>query len=738
VLLGILFGAIAPFAGYWLSRGWFKPEQQQASTESVAQGGYVLPGSADSHLTNPDPKPDPEAQSLPIRDMAKMFSQGAIIKAKNDIGEFKKRYNRDLVIETFLTLPDGNSEKVKAMSDMDRKDFFGRLVQDRMREERVNGVYVFYCLNPGLLTSQQSDERDAVLDNAAWDKFLDGMMALVKEQKNDEALEFAVTFVGTALAKGNAATTPPRPTPEVVSGKLPIPSEKEQASSLEALKDVFADNYKKSDIASVQALAQKFLQEGRETEKVSMRFVMFCESRDLFSRAGDQAGAMSAIDELAKRFAVDEREQRAKALDTVGKLYCFEKGDWDKGLTYLSRGPEGKLKALALRELAKPAEIAGQLELADGWWDIAEGEQSPAKRQVQLRAYKWYQMALPMTAPGPERARVEKRLEALAVGIPELNTPLELRSFVGHTDTVLCAVFSPDGRRILTGGKDSGARLWDSDSGKELKLIQPKTGPITTLGFSKDGAVVLTGTIAVSDREPKCKVQVAFWDLETGTQSGGVASDRDNSPNNRPFLSFAPGSLQVVIGETKSVPGGLTLCKLDFVDLGNPVGSRPPVVELKATASCMAVNVEGTMILTGGTPKDQMLRLWDLEKGKVISIGGPTTGVQSVAISANGKSGLSGGIDKKIYVWDLPNAKLQTTLTGHSGTVTSLAFSPDGTRVLSGSEDKTVRLWDVKSGKEVCRFSGHKDVVHCVAFSPDGRRGLSAGDNTVRLYQLPR
>ena len=77
------------------------------------------------------------------------------------------------------------------------------------------------------------------------------------------------------------------------------------------------------------------------------------------------------------------------------------------------------------------------------------------------------------------------------------------------------------------------------------------------------------------------------------------------------------------------------------------------------------------------------------------------------------------------------------TFKGHSSGVTSVAFSADGRYVLSGSYDKTLKLWDVSNGQEVRTFSGHSSYVMSVAFSPDGRYALSGSyDHTMKLWDI--
>jgi hypothetical protein len=93
----------------------------------------------------------------------------------------------------------------------------------------------------------------------------------------------------------------------------------------------------------------------------------------------------------------------------VGRFNGFYLGDWDKGLPQLALGNEAAIKGLAERELAKPAESARQLELADGWWEVAQKQMGSMQNTVQRHAAEWYAKALPGLT-GAAKTKAEKRI----------------------------------------------------------------------------------------------------------------------------------------------------------------------------------------------------------------------------------------------------------------------------------------------------------------------------------------
>ena len=78
------------------------------------------------------------------------------------------------------------------------------------------------------------------------------------------------------------------------------------------------------------------------------------------------------------------------------------------------------------------------------------------------------------------------------------------------------------------------------------------------------------------------------------------------------------------------------------------------------------------------------------------SLHGHSSYVSSVALSADGKSLVSGSWDKTIKVWNMQTGELLRSLERHTGEVLSVAMSAYGQTVVSGGVSKTIKIWGKK------------------------------------------
>jgi WD40 repeat protein len=84
---------------------------------------------------------------------------------------------------------------------------------------------------------------------------------------------------------------------------------------------------------------------------------------------------------------------------------------------------------------------------------------------------------------------------------------LSLKGHAGsHTGAVFSVAFSPDGKRIVSGGGDETVKVWDASTGKETLSLKGHTDSIFSVAFSPDGKRIVSGswdkTVKVWDVAP--------------------------------------------------------------------------------------------------------------------------------------------------------------------------------------------------------------------------------------------
>jgi hypothetical protein len=122
--------------------------------------------------------------------------------------------------------------------------------------------------------------------------------------------------------------------------------------------------------------------------------------------------------------------------------------------------------------------------------------------------------------------------------------------------------------------------------------------------------------------------------------------------------------------------------------------------------------------------------------GFIKSLEGHSSEIRALAISADGRFGLSGSVDNSMRLWDLTTFKEIQSFKGHTKQVWGVAFVPGGKHVLSASWDATVKMWDVTTGKDVKTFN-HPVDVNGVFVSRDGKWMLTCCDDKhMRLWDL--
>ncbi|MDJ0772399.1 MAG: AAA-like domain-containing protein, partial [Mastigocoleus sp. MO_167.B18] len=298
--------------------------------------------------------------------------------------------------------------------------------------------------------------------------------------------------------------------------------------------------------------------------------------------------------------------------------------------------------------------------------------------------------------------------------LKEMLYGMKERNRLGHTSRVNSAIFSSDGKRILTTSDDNTARIWDRN-GKELAVLKGHTYRVNSAIFSSDGKHILT---ASEDNTAR------IWD------------------NNGKELAVLKGHTSPVNSAIFSSDGKriLTASEDNTARIWDPNGKELAVLKGHTSPVNSAIfSSDGKRILTASgdifsrRERDNTARIWDPNGKELAVLKGHTSPVNSAIFSSDGKRILTASYDGTARIWDR-NGKELAVLKGHIFPVNSAIFSSDGKRILTASSDKNARIWD-SNGKELAVLKGHTETVNSAIFSSDGKHILTASyDNTARIW----
>ncbi|MBV7326916.1 WD40 repeat domain-containing protein [Chloroflexi bacterium TSY] len=181
--------------------------------------------------------------------------------------------------------------------------------------------------------------------------------------------------------------------------------------------------------------------------------------------------------------------------------------------------------------------------------------------------------------------------------------------FFRHESGVESVVFSPDGSRLATASSDNTARIWDSESGEQLALLQHESG-VEFVVFSPDGS-----RLATASRDNTARI----WDSESGEQLAllqhqDIVWSVDFSPDGS-RLATASRDNTARIWDSKS---GEQLARLQH----------------EGSVLSVVFSSDGSRLATKSD--DNTARIWDSESGEQLALLQHEDSVRSVVFSSDG------------------------------------------------------------------------------------------------------
>jgi len=297
-----------------------------------------------------------------------------------------------------------------------------------------------------------------------------------------------------------------------------------------------------------------------------------------------------------------------------------------------------------------------------------------------------------------------------------------LATIKAHSAPVSSVLFTPDGKQIISAGRDGRLVLWDVAAKTAVLELLPKGDQIRATAISADGKYLAAGNE---------KGVVNVFDLDNRRLLRQISAGNDailalGFDSKGKFLATGGKDKQVKVWD---LGGGDSAKQFEgSFDRIDSIAFSPDDKQIFAGSSGTGIR---TWRLSDAKPQDSRFQY----NGEIYSI--TADKARSLILAAGTAGDVKGLHDGRVKIWNYSDGKELLSFVPHRLVTSSVSVS-NQTLATASTTDAVVRLWDLNSGNPVGTFTGHTKGVNSVCFSPDGNLLASGGeDGTVKIWNVP-
>lgn len=299
------------------------------------------------------------------------------------------------------------------------------------------------------------------------------------------------------------------------------------------------------------------------------------------------------------------------------------------------------------------------------------------------------------------------------------------------------AVFSPDGKKILSGSmNDPEPTLIDAQTGRILNTFTPdpsyQTWHCNAVAISPDGKKAVANGWASGQTSSGV---MFVWDMATGQLQHIIPAISDWPQ----ILVFSPDGSKIAAHVNRQDGTGSWATDVHIWDFAT--GTLQQTFQIPGEGHYfseymshrLAFSPDGKQILTGG---NHTARLFDLATSQTLqTFSNPASINQAVSFVAGKPRVLTYNNDAAVQLWDFASPQAMQTITAHMPGIYDIQASPDGTKFLTSHYNNdsmspyggSVRLWDIGTSQPLRTMSNGTPAI----FAPDGQSILTRGPNNT-------
>ncbi len=283
----------------------------------------------------------------------------------------------------------------------------------------------------------------------------------------------------------------------------------------------------------------------------------------------------------------------------------------------------------------------------------------------------------------------------------------------GHAGKVHNLVFTPDGNRLISISEDKTIRVWNAQTGQQIKKFESQIGDgpegmFYASALSPDGKLLAVSGYQVSTEKENYVIVI---DIEKGEQVATAIGHSDvitslSFSGSGQFLASGSADGTARIWKMENFP---TLITSATLNVGLPVSNlsfNRMTQELAIAAESKDVLV---FALAGLRKGEKQFAPKSLHKHRGI--------LNEIAYSPDGAYLISSSFENELILWTSEGTFVKE-LDKLKHPITALAFSFDG-KILAALDDTGKGMtYTIPAGTKLTEFTGHDNTVFSAVFSP--------------------
>lgn len=315
------------------------------------------------------------------------------------------------------------------------------------------------------------------------------------------------------------------------------------------------------------------------------------------------------------------------------------------------------------------------------------------------------------------------RLLFIFLCIPVLTLSQSLETIIqkGHELAVVCVAISADSNYVATGSKDKSAKLWEMNTGREVRSFLGHEATVTSLAFTSDGHTLITGG---NDKS------IRLWEVATGKEihsilTTDIITDVAIDPQQRFFVVAGYGnsgygdSLTIYDFSTRSKVHKLAAAADKGLGSGVDVSISPDGIFLAVGEDNRTVNVYRTEDWT-------LVKTLRQEDGWCGGCGTRTI------FSPDSKYLYSASNQGPVTQYELSSFIVRQVYEEKVEDLVGFSLSTDGESIARASE-KEIVVWDTADGDTIATINANtQSEFHEIEFAANSKHLLvTSDDNTA-------